>query len=86
MSPSPISRLETGERTPDLRTALLLEVVFGATASQLFRALYQQLAKKIRERAGVLDDTLKLQSETADVRRRRSELKAIIARIDRLGV
>ena len=84
ISPSPISRLETGEQTPDLRTALLLEVVFGASASQLFRTTFQQLAKKVRDRAALLEDSLALQSDTPDTRRRRSELKAIIARIDRL--
>jgi transcriptional regulator with XRE-family HTH domain len=84
LSPSPVSRMENGEQAPDFRTALLLEVIFGATASQLFRGHFMMLAKKVRERAQLFDDGLKLQTETADIRRRRSELKAIIARIDRL--
>lgn len=84
LSPSPISRLENGEQMPDLRSALLLEVIFGASASQLFRGHFDMLAKKVRERALLHDDGLELQTETADIRRRRSELKAIIARIDRI--
>lgn len=86
VSPSPISRLELGEHAPDLKTAFLLEAVFGASPSQLFRAIYTPLAEAVRDRAEMLDDSLSLQTDTAELRRRRSELKAIVDRITRRGV
>ena len=84
VSSSPISRLESGEQAPDFRSALSLELVFGAFVNQLFRDQFRQLATRVRDRAGVLGDSVALQTDSAEVRRRRSELKAIVARIDRL--
>jgi DNA-binding XRE family transcriptional regulator len=85
VSGSSISRLESGGHAPDLKTAFLLEAVFGASASQLFRTTFLQIADAVRDRADLLDDSLSLQSDSADIRRRRSELKAIVARLQRLS-
>jgi DNA-binding XRE family transcriptional regulator len=85
VSSSAVSRLEAGEHAPDLKTAFLLEAAFGASASQLFRMLYAPLAKAVLDRAELLNDSLSLQSETPEIRRRRNELKAIISRLGQSG-
>jgi len=84
VSASTVSRLETGEQSPDLRTAFMLEAIFDASASRILRELFAGCAKAVRDRAELLDDGLTLQPDAPDVRRRRLELDAIIARIDRL--
>lgn len=83
ISPSPISRLENGEQRPDFRSALLLEIILGAPAHKMFRRDFETLAKKVLDQAILLDERLKLSAETPDIKRRRTELKAIVARIDR---
>lgn len=83
-SPASVCRLETGEHVPDFRTALMLEVIFEASASALFPTLFKTYAKLVRDRAEVLDDTLATLAYSEDVRHRRIKLDSIINRVDRL--
>ena len=70
---------------PDLKTAFLLEAVFGASASQLFHAYYLEHAALVLDRAELLQDSISLQPDSPEIRRRRNEFKAIIDRLKRHG-
>lgn len=46
-----IARYENGRRVPSLRLLLEIEFLYGLPAHLIFPDLYQELARKIRERA-----------------------------------
>src|SRR5262245_4384093 len=50
VSSSPVSRLEAGEHAPDLRAAFMLETVFAAPASQIFREIFALHGRIVRDR------------------------------------
>lgn len=52
--PSAVSRYETGSREPDLRTAFAYEIIFAAEARDLFAPIYQDVLRRVAERASEL--------------------------------
>lgn len=49
-----VCRYERGVRLPNLRTALAYEILFRASARELFTGLYRKVEKNVLERAVVL--------------------------------
>jgi len=48
---SSVSRLEKGEREPDLRTAFAFEYALGASASALFGSIFADITRTLSARA-----------------------------------
>ena len=70
-SPTRLSRYENGEDSPDLETALGLQVVFGDSPRALFPALYTAIEEKVMSRAAKLDKQLSGKiGHAADTQRR----------------
>ena len=59
-----ISRYETGERNPDLKTAVALQILFGRELHELFPGLHDQVRAEVGARARQLSQEIKGRSET----------------------
>lgn len=46
-----VSRYEHGNRTPNLRTALACEVIFGVPLRTIFRGMYEAVEEQVMARA-----------------------------------
>lgn len=61
---SVISRYETGERHPTLRTALAYRVLFGCEVDKLFPALEAEVRSQVAKRAQLLSQQISRGRET----------------------
>ena len=60
-SPSQVSRHESGEREPDLGTAIAYRIVLDAPTAHLLPRLFRQIAEKVDERAAKLASQLAME-------------------------
>ena len=81
LSASQVSRHESGEREPDLRTALSYRIIFDAPIKHLLPKLYHDIAAEIDVRAGALLERLKESGEGLHAGHRIEQLRQIISRI-----
>ncbi len=81
LSASQVSRHESGEREPDLRTALAYRLIFDAPVKHLLPKLYKDIAAQIDTRANALLERLKDSGEGLHAGHRVDQLRQIIGRI-----
>src|SRR5208337_318300 len=81
LSASQVSRHESGEREPDLRTALSYRIIFDAPIKHLLPKLYRDIAAEIDMRASALLERLKESGEGLHVGHRVEQLRQIVGRI-----
>jgi len=60
---SAMSRFENLSRQPTVELVIGAEVIFGKSAKEVFPALYQEIERIIVDRARILRDSLKTQSD-----------------------
>jgi transcriptional regulator with XRE-family HTH domain len=73
-----VSRYETFQREPNLKTALALQALFGVPVAELFAGIYEQVEKDTSERARILQD--KMEGDAANkANARKAELLRAIA-------
>lgn len=58
LNDSSVTRMESGKRLPDLKTAFALEVLFGVSARELFPGMFLKIENRTIDRIGVLAATL----------------------------
>jgi len=78
---SAMSRFENLSRTPTAELVIGAEVIFGHSAKEVFPALYQDIARRIVERARVLQSSLEPRTDSA-TREKLRLLDEIIERIE----
>lgn len=71
---SAMSRFENLSRQPTVELVIGAEVIFGQSAKEVFPALYQETARTLVERAQILRNSLK--SQTDPVTRKKLRLLA----------
>jgi len=81
LSASQVSRHESGEREPDLRTALAYRIIFDAPIKHLLPKLYRDVAAEIDMRAGALMERLKEGGEGLHIGHRVEQLRQMVSRI-----
>jgi transcriptional regulator with XRE-family HTH domain len=69
-SPTHVSRLERGKRTPGLETALACATLFGVSLGELFPQFTLEIEEKLRERLSRLHEGCLHPSTPAIVRKR----------------
>jgi transcriptional regulator with XRE-family HTH domain len=79
-----VSRLEHGTRRPNLTAAFALHIVFGATASELFPALFAEVERGVLARAYDLYERLQGNRSKA-ARMKLDFLEEMFARAKRRG-
>ena len=74
-----VSRLECQIRTPDLKTALACQAVFGVPPEALFPGIYKSVNNDVVERARLLSRKLGKEGPTANRERKLTVLLAIVS-------
>jgi transcriptional regulator with XRE-family HTH domain len=72
-----VSRYERSARKPNLETLFAYEVMFGASARELFAGMYQKVEKRISNRAQLLTRKLNRATPTPMATRKLQILEAI---------
>jgi transcriptional regulator with XRE-family HTH domain len=72
-----ISRYERGARTPHLRTVLAYQILFHASAKDLFGELFEKVEVEIRQRAKELLYTSELLPRDSRTKRKIDHLKRL---------
>ena len=80
-SASQVSRHESGEREPDLRTALAYRIIFDAPIKHMLPKLYRDIAQQVDVRASALAERLKESEDGLHVAHRVEHLHRMIGRI-----
>jgi transcriptional regulator with XRE-family HTH domain len=80
-SPSQVSRHESGEREPDLRTALAYSIVFDAPIKHMLPKLHRDIAQEVHARATALAERLNESTDGLHVMHRVEHLRQMAARI-----
>jgi len=81
LSASQVSRHESGEREPDLRTALSYRLIYDAPIKHLLPKLYRDIATEIDMRAGALLERLTESGEGLHLGHRVEQLRQLVSRI-----
>ena len=81
LSASQVSRHESGEREPELRTALAYRIIFDAPIKHLLPKLYRDIAAEVDMRAGALMERLKESGEGLHAGHRIEQLRQMVSRI-----
>lgn len=77
-SASRVSRYEQSGRLPNLRTEIAFEAVFQASASELFGGLFDETARAVRRRAGILVRKLSQGAARAGTERKLRALRSML--------
>ena len=72
-----ISRYETFQREPNLKTALALQALFGVPVAELFAGIYEQVEKETSERARILESKMERAGANKSNARKAQLLRAI---------
>ncbi len=80
-SASQVSRHESGEREPDLRTALAYRIVFDAPIAHLLPKLNREVAQEVDTRATALAERLKASNDGLHTAHRVEHLHQMIGRV-----
>lgn len=78
-SRTPVSRIEQGERVPNLETALALEVLFGVAPRTLFPQVFGEIEEQVMREALTLYEAT-LQSSKPREKRKRALLELALKR------
>jgi transcriptional regulator with XRE-family HTH domain len=76
-----VSRYESFARTPGLRTALALAVIFRASAREIFAGLFEEEAQRAASQARLLSARLSEDNASRKTTRKLITLKASIATV-----
>jgi transcriptional regulator with XRE-family HTH domain len=72
-----VSRYETFQGVPSLKTALALQALFGVPVAELFAGMYEQVEKETSKRARILQNQMKRVEENKGASRKAELLRAI---------
>lgn len=81
LSASQISRHESGEREPDLRSALAYRIIYDVPIKHLLPKLYRSIAAEVDQRASALAEKLRESGDGLHVAHRVEYLHQLIGRI-----
>ena len=79
LSASQVSRHESGEREPDLRTALAYRIIFDAPIKHLLPKLYRDIAQRFTREQRRLAERLKESTDGLHVMHRVEHLRQMVA-------
>ena len=75
---SSVSRHESGDRLPTLKTAIVYEAIFGTAIGELYAGVFADATEMLRERARGLRVSLETQPQSAARDRKIAALEKII--------
>jgi transcriptional regulator with XRE-family HTH domain len=76
---SRVSRYETFERMPELRTALAFELIYGRPVGELFAGLREEVAEELAPRAKILRHRIRFRGNEAGSVKRREAVDALVS-------
>lgn len=78
VSGTKLSRYESGQRAPNLETALALEIIFGIPVRELFAGMFHEVEQRVRERAAPLIEELRARGPSRETTRKLQALISIL--------